>query len=303
MESSHTFTIGFEEDVFTMVENEGLYRARSIFKSRDVEVETDIPEDPDYLITEAEISDSYLSAAFSTIQPLDEHRSLLILNITCHPAPRRRFVNARVTWRISSSTVHSNSIPSPSPGSKSQLPVNPPKLAVIAPQHSVGGWTEEQTRLMWGLSLPVEVGFGGASIGIEPSREKETEKAVMHAMTIIGTIRDAGKRGFWTIEENKSSERGIPSHFQLAAVVDHYGPFATELDVKAELGGGLWPTYIQAKKGRNGTSLKRMIDVDTWKCGEIELEPGEVGWRKFLAGMTGEVSGVMLEFGQAIVRP
>lgn len=143
----------------------------------------------------------------------------------------------------------------------------------------------------------------GASVGVEPSAEKETQKAVMHAMTILGSIRSGGGRGTWTIEENKSSERGIPSHFQLAVVVGHSGPFVNELDVKAELGGGLWPTYLQAKKGAGGNGLKRTIDVETWKCGEVQWEPGEAGWKKFVTEMTGEVPGVMLEFGQKIVRP
>ncbi|RDB23143.1 hypothetical protein Hypma_009553 [Hypsizygus marmoreus] len=288
-----TFTIGFEEDVDTLVENEGIYRARSIFRSREAEAHpTEDDGPPDYLVTETEINDSYLSAAFSTIQPLGDHKSLLILNITCHPAPARRFVNATVAWRI---TQPPSSVPKASHIS--------PKIVTLAPQHSVGGWTEEQTRLIWGLSLPVEAGFMGSSVGVTPSREKETQKEVMHAMTIIGSVRSGGTRATWTIEENKSSERGIPTHFQLAVVVHHGGLLVMDLNVKAELGGGLWPTFVQAKKGRNGGSLRRTIDVGTWKCGDVRWESGEAGWKKFVAEMTGEVEGVMREFGQAVVRP
>lgn len=306
MDPERTFKIGFEEDVMTLVENQGIYRTRSIFRSREAEAQAEeVPGEPDYLVTETEISDSYMSAELSTIQRLDERRSLLILNLTCHPAPGRRFVNARVDWRFRPPPA---STPSSSPSGKSPSPspipgrLNP-RIAMIAPQHSVGGWTEEQTKLIWGLALPLEVGFGGASVGIEPSREKETQKAVMHAMSIVGSTRENMSRAFWTIEENKSSERGIPSHFQLAVAVEHNGPFVVELEIKAELGGGLWPTYMLSKKGRGGNALRKLIDVETWKCGEIELEPGEKAWRAFLGGLTGEISGVVREFEQAIVRP
>ncbi|KAF9468927.1 hypothetical protein BDZ94DRAFT_553614 [Collybia nuda] len=307
MDTERTFKIGFEEDVMTLVENQGHYRSRSFFKPHEAGAQAELSGEPDYLVTETEISDSYMSAELSTIQRLDERRSLLILNLTCHPAPGRRFVNARVDWRFRSPPSPS---PGSSPGAKSPSPspspflgrLNP-RIVVIAPQHSVGGWTEEQTRLMWSLALPLEVGFGGPSIGIEPSREKETQKAVMHAMSIVGSTRENMSRAFWTIEENKSSERGIPSHFQLAVAVEHNGPFVIELEIKAELGGGLWPTYMLSKKGKGGNGLRRLVDVDVWKSGEIEMEPGEKAWRSFLGGLTGEVSGVMREFEQTIVRP
>lgn len=254
-----------------------------------------VAEDPQYLVTETEIADSYLSATLSTIQPLGDRKSLLILNIACHPAPGRRFVNATIIWQIGS--------PPPSSPTKPSVAVPPPKIITLAPQNSVGGWTEEQTKLIWGLTVPVGVGFGGASVNIEPSVGKETQKAVMHAMTILGTVRSGGTRAHWTVEENKSSQRGIPSHFQLAIVVEHSGTFVSDMDIKAELGGGLWPTFVQAKKGRNGNALKRVIDVVHWKCGEVRWEPGEQGWKKHMAGITGEVPDVIVEFSQAVVRP
>ncbi|KAG5654498.1 hypothetical protein H0H81_001139 [Sphagnurus paluster] len=292
--SGRSFNITFEEDLLTLVENEGVYRTRSIFKSREeAHVQSDEPE---YLVAEAEIRDSYLSATLSTIQPLDDRRSILILTVASHPAPGRRFVNTTITWHISAVP------PSPNISEKASAPSQPPKILTLAPQHSVGGWTEEQTKLIWGVQAPLSAGFGPASAGITPSVESEKQKAVMHAMTILGTVRSGGARATWTVEENKSSQRGIPSHFQLAIVVDHAGPFLSDMDVRAELGGGLWPTFLQAKKGRTD-GLKHVINVETWKCGEVQWEAGEQGWKKYIAGMTGEVSGVMLEFSQAVVRP
>ncbi|GLB33610.1 hypothetical protein LshimejAT787_0104940 [Lyophyllum shimeji] len=295
-----TFTVAFEEDLFRLVQDQGVYRTRSIFKTRDavkdVHSEGVAVDDPEYLVTEAEIADSYLSATLSTIQPVGDRKSLLTLDIACHPAPGRRFVNATIIWQISSPP------PSTSP-TKSPVVASSPKVITLAPQHSVGGWTEEQTKLIWGLNVAVGPGIPGASVNVEPSVGKETQKAVMHAMTILGTVRSGGTRAHWTVEENKSSRRGIPSHFQLAIVVEHSGLFASSLDVKAELGGGLWPTFIQAKKGRNGDPLRRVIDVEHWKCGEVRWEPGEQGWKKYVAGLTGEIPDVVVEFSQAVVRP
>ncbi|KAF8897344.1 hypothetical protein BD779DRAFT_1490313 [Infundibulicybe gibba] len=242
------------------------------------------PEYPDPVLTETEIGDSFLSASFTTIQPLDDHKSLLVLVVRCHPAPGRRFLNATIKWKFK-----------PHTDPQATTRQRPPRAIALAPEHTVGGWSEEQTKLVWGLAAPLEVGFSGVSVGVEASREKETSKAVMHAMTIIGTPRSGGMRCVWTIVENKSSGRAV--------VLDHEGPFETTLDVKAELGGKFWPTYIQAKKANNGEGMKKVIDVKRWKCGEATWEPGELGWKKFMAGFSGEVSGVMHEFEQAIVSP
>ncbi|KAG6833758.1 hypothetical protein H0H87_001190 [Tephrocybe sp. NHM501043] len=301
--TAKTFIIPFEEDVLTKVEYHNEYRPRTLFRSKSTrspsprhEELPGTPDDPSYLVTETEISNSYLSATLSTIQPVGDHKSLLIVTIACHPAPERRFMNATVSWQITTP-------PSPSDSSDEAHSRHDPKVIALAPQHSIGGWTEEQTRLLWGLSAPVQVGFGPASVGLEPLTERESQKSVMHAMTILGTVRKAGTRATWTVEENKSSQRGIPSHFQLAIVVDHTGPFLSDFDVKAELGGGLWSTFLQAKKGKGGNGLGRIIDVETWKCGDILWEPGELGWKKYVAGITGEVEGVVLNFNQSVVRP
>lgn len=296
--TQHSFTIEFEEDVETLLNSQldgDKYRSRSFgsrSRSRESEKLPDTPEQPNHVVTEVEISNSFLSAVFSTIQPLDERRSLLILRVTCHPGPGKRFRNATITWKFASP-----------PHSTEDLPpiLASPKILALAPQHSIGGWTEEQTKLIWGLKVKAGAGVIGAHAGVDPKVEKETQRAVMHAMTILGSVRPNG-RACWTVEENNSSERGIPSHFQLAVVLDHGGvPFVTELDVKAELSGGLWDTLVQAKKGRN--NLRKVIDVNTWKCGEVEWESGEAGWKAFMEGITGEVFGTIVEFGQSIVRP
>lgn len=284
------FTIEFEEATYP-------YHSRSILSRRQPEILPETPEAPEYLLSETEISNSYISAALSTVQPLEKSRSLLVLIITCHPAPGRRFESATITWRITPPVT-----PPSTPSAKQSPPQHIPKIFALAPQHSVGGWTEEQTKLIWGVSLSAQVGAAGGSVGLDPSVTKETDKAVMHAMTIMGSNRSGGTRATWTVEENKSSQRGIPSHFQLAIVIDHHGPFVMELDIKALLGGRVWSTYVHAKKGSGSNGLKRIIDVEAWKCGDA-VEPGEVGWKKYMAAMNGEVPGIMQEFEQKVVRP
>jgi len=260
---------------------------------------------PEYLVTEQEVSRSFLSATLTTIQPLPDHKTLLTIAFNCHPAPSRRFENATVTWHITEPNTPSV-VSSPSSSimlEKDGLSPHPalnPKIIGFAPNYSVGGWTEEQTRLMWGVHLPVQVGPGIASAGVEPSVERETSKAVLHAMTIQGSVRSSGSRAVWTVIENSSSQRGIPSNFQLAVVVQQSSLFQMDLDIKAELSGPIFNTNIVAKKGKDN-NYSRIIDPELWKCGEVTLEPGEAGWRKYLSEFTGEVPGAGgVEFQQKI---
>ncbi|GLB33613.1 hypothetical protein LshimejAT787_0104970 [Lyophyllum shimeji] len=256
-------------------------------KAGELSEESPDPISPqDQVLREVEKSNSYFSAEFSVIQPLDDCRSLLVLAVRCHPATKRRFVNATITWKFTATATKAN-------------------VTHLAPEFSVGGWSEECTKLVWGITLPIQAGLAGSSVGLEASRSRESHKGVMHAMTIVGTRRNAGARCVWTVEENSSSARGIPSHFQLAVVIQHEGPFLTELDVKAELGGCSWfgPRFMRAKKGREGAGLRRTIDIETSRCGDVLWESGEEGWKKFMKEMTGEVGGATLDFGQAIVRP
>ncbi|KAF9468926.1 hypothetical protein BDZ94DRAFT_553245 [Collybia nuda] len=309
-ESSHTFTILFEEDIENITATECIPRTSPFSRLRKTETQSEVADDLDDIFTEKEVKDSYMSAVLSTIQPLDPCHALLILNITCHPSPRRRFVDATINLHVSPqplSSQRSSFDPSPSPESSpnhgpSPLPRSRPKIVGVAPEYSLGGWTEEQTTFKRGVALPIAVGFGPASIGVTPSVEKETQKFVMHAMAIIGSLQQNMRCAHWTVVENHSSEGGIPPHFQVATVVEHTGPFMVKFDVKARLGGGRWlPTDI-VSRGRGGKSLKKIIDVQTWRRGEIDLRPGEEAWRTFLAGLTGEVPGSTCEFGQRVVR-
>lgn len=89
---------------------------------------------------------------------------------------------------------------------------------------------------------------------IAGKRERDTQKAIMYAMSVLGSTRENMLCALWTIKKNKSSERGLSSHFQLAVAVKHNGPFTVELEIKAELGGGLWLMHICSNKSRGGNT-------------------------------------------------
>jgi hypothetical protein len=310
MQPEPVFTFELEEDFSDEKENASHYTSRGLFfkSHEETQPEPEVLGEPNYVVAEEEVCKSYVSATLSTIQPLDGNRSLLILAITCHPAPERRFVHATIDWQFHPApsptpTPSPSSILGPSPNHSSSPPSVPasprrflPKIVDFGPHRSVGGISEEETRTVGTIAFPVKATFGPASIGIEPSLEKETKKVVKHAMSIMGSPRP-GRRAYWTVEENKSSKGGIPSHLQLAVVVEHSGPFKMELKFKGKLGGGFpWPDLsVKAKK--------KLIDVGAWRYGEIGLEPGDEAWKVFLSEMTGEVPGMMRDFRQNIVRP
>lgn len=308
---SNTFTILFEEDPDLSSIDLTECNSRALWRSHKTETQPEVASEPDYILTEEEISGSHMSGTLSTVQPLDSSHTLLILNLTCNPCAKRRFMNATIDMRVgpqrsSTSGPRSSFDLSPSPSPRSGLshtsspsPRSHPKVVGLAPQLSIGGQNEEQIMLRHGVSFPISASFGPASAGITPSVEKQTQKVVAHAMTIVGSLQSYMKCAHWTVKENESSRSGIPTHFRVAVVIEHNGPFVVKLEVKAELSGRLWPQSIVSK---GGNSLQKTIDVETWRCGEIELAPGETAWRAFLADFTGAVPGLMREFGQIIVR-
>lgn len=283
------FLVAFEEDEDVLGDADE-YAGRGIFNKRGVQSSVG-PDDATF--AEVEIADSFLSATFSTILPLDDTKSLLIMVIRCHPTTGQRFTNATLTWQFKAA---------PQPRNVSEKATKP-RIVSIAPEYSLGGRSEEQVKVAWGVAAPVTAGFAGASAGVEASVQREKQKAVIHAMTMQGTVRANGTRCTWTVEENESSEQGIPPQFQVAVVLNHQGPFLMGIDAKATLKGKLWPTYLRAKTGLgyDDDGLERTIDVKSWKRGQV-LWDGDDGWKKFIAGFTGEVMGVVHEFVQSVPR-
>ena len=246
-------------------------------------------EPPATVVLEAEsASNSYFSADFTTLQSLSQYESLLILRFQCHPAVSRRFANATITWKFR-----------PQSGANAN-PAQVPRILLHAPRKSYGAMSNATKRLRWGLTLPIQAGPNMASAGIQPSIESETEREVDHALTITGTSRGAPIKTYcvWTVEENKDIDSGIPSEFQLAVVLEHGGPFVTEVNVKAELRGGLRTvTPVRAK-----FPAQLVINLEVWKGKLVEWNFGK-DWKTFVEGITGEVEGSVVYFSQMTPRP
>jgi hypothetical protein len=220
----------------------------------------------------------YLSATFTKAEYLGDRKSFLILDFQCHPSRGRRFTDVTITWKFKARCC--------------ATPTSPPKVVYAAPRRSVGGRTDEERRTLLGLRAPIQLQAVGASIGIEANAELEVHKVIPHAMVMTGTIRgDPADCCVWTVKENGSNGTGIPPHFRIAVVLEHDGPFATMLDVKAKIEGRWW----WPKPFRFHT--KRVVDVGILK-GRIESDPD---WRKDVQGVTGEVPYAATLFSQPIV--
>jgi hypothetical protein len=191
------------------------------------QVEAAHPTAPVVTELESIIGGSYLSAEFATVCPVEDHKSLIILRFQCHPAIGHRFASTKITVKFTS--------PPASPATENPSNVLEPRVVMHAPRRSYGGCTKEDRRIRWGLSLPIRGGGAVVSATIEPSYEREVVTVVEHALTFTGTARGAPARTscVWTVEENKSAATGIPTEFQVAVVLEHVGPFMTELDVQA----------------------------------------------------------------------
>ncbi|KAF8244076.1 hypothetical protein K440DRAFT_605489 [Wilcoxina mikolae CBS 423.85] len=142
--------------------------------------------------------------------------------------------------------------------------------------------------------------FANATITYETEREAE------HAMTITGTPRGSPFKTYvvWTLEQNESLSAGLPSEVQLAAVVQHHGIIKCTVDVKARLNSSLrLGRYLRSKSKGSGVGG---IYLDPAKLQgrltefKIDWGAGET-YKKLLAGLTGEVDGAVVNFGQSVI--
>ncbi|KAF8878458.1 hypothetical protein BD779DRAFT_1474808 [Infundibulicybe gibba] len=214
------------------------------------------PERPGHLsspLDAVHVSESHFTAAIHTLSTLEPHKTLLVLDITAHPAPKCRFLNVAVTWlfRRCADTDPAG------------MAVLAPRVLGLAPQHSVGGWTQEQMGCI-------------RAVG---SAASPSLTSTMGAMTIEGSIRGRS-RCVWTVEENASSQCGIPDQLQFAVALEHSGKFELELDMHGELGFGSFSAPIAAKRGES-CGLVKVMDAGA--------ELGQVEWKNFLKGVTGRV--------------
>jgi hypothetical protein len=240
-------------------------------------------------------SGSYLAICPTTLQLLHSGQTLLVWQTQFHPGIGRRFKNAIITLKFSL----------PETSGTSLSPLKPLRITAHAPRKAFGSMTEESKTFTWSLAIPISGQIGAASIGVTPQASSETSKKVEHAFTITGTARGSPQKTscVWTLEENSSSERGLPSELQLALLVEPQGAVAYEVDVRGETGGGMYPPHwLRAKSDVKGR--KRVLDPSKYSGQMREYDvPDEEKLQHLLTTWTGEVEGALVRFTQPAVRP
>lgn len=242
---------------------------------------------------------SYLSIIPTTIQAVNENITLFVWHANFHPAIGRRFSSVRVACKFSSA-------PSTSHGIQASLTSSGAEVKAFAPHKSYGASSKEQKKITWGLELPLTVPAGPVSVGVTPSGSRETSKEVDHAFTIEGSARGTPLRNtcVWTVQENASTERGIPSELQLAAMVKHNGTVQFDVDIEGTTAGGyLLSHHLKPKTDAMGR--RKVIDPAKYAGLLHEFDfggNGQVGCAKLLEMWTGQVQGAVLEFDQPVVR-
>ena len=263
------------------------------------QVRTTHPAAPAAAEAESIIGGSYLSAEFTTICPVEDRKSLVILRFQCHPAVGYRFASTKITVKFTPP-------PSMSPATVTHSNESNPRVVLHAPRRSYGGCTKEDRRICWGLSLPIQVGVRSrvtASATIQPSYSREATTVVNHALTFTGTARGAPVRTscVWTVEENKSAAAGIPTEFQVAVVLEHVGPFMTELDVQADIRGTMMRCVVRSKRDHGAKGTQRLVKVEYWVNEGSGLNSGQ-SWTSFVEGLTREVPGSVVIFPESLIR-
>ncbi|KAK6356004.1 hypothetical protein TWF718_000377 [Orbilia javanica] len=236
---------------------------------------------------------SYLSLTPTTIQSVHPNQTLFVWRAAFHPSIGRRFQSAIVSFKFSATQ-----------SSQSHL-----EIVDHAPRRSFGGVTRESRKTSWGLELPLMINVGGVvgpGIGITPTLGRDSSKEVEHAFTITGTRRGRPYKTscIWTLEENASSERGLPSEVQFAVLLNHTSPVQCDISVSARTAGGMLPPHF-LKARTSPENSRKIIDPSKYfgLLHEYALSQDRPNFESLLASWTGDVEGSILAFGQPCVKP
>lgn len=243
---------------------------------------------------------SYLSIVASTIQAVKPGHTLFVWKAYFHPGLGRRFQNAVVTYKFSAPAA----FPPQDGGGQSASQAAPLEVVAYAPRKSYGGCSRESRTASWTVELPLTFTGGGlVEAGVKTSAGGETSNEVEHAFTLTGTARGVPRRTtcVWTIEENSSTERGIPTEAQFAVVVRHSTPLQCEIRAAAKTAGGFFPAHHLRAKTPVG-DCKKVIDPSAFAGRLFEYDvQGNEGLDTLLKAWTGEVAGSLLEFASPVI--
>lgn len=251
---------------------------------------------------DAEGAGSYLSVRLTTIQTIDRNHSLFVWHTVYHPSVGRRFQSAVLVVKLT------QKLPSPESVVSTTISAAVPPVSVqqYAPRKAFGGTAKKSTTVHWGLELPLTISAGPEEVGVTPSVKRESAVEIEHAFVIEGSARGIPQKNtcVWTLEENKATERGVPSEVRFAALIEHTQPILCEVSASGWSTGGLKPPHhLKTKTPREARSLE--IDPVDYKGKLIEFQLGQdiSQCRELLGKWTGKVEGAVLEFDQTVVRP
>ncbi|EPE27558.1 hypothetical protein GLAREA_04349 [Glarea lozoyensis ATCC 20868] len=251
---------------------------------------------------DAKGSGSYLSVQLTTIQAIDSKHSLFVWHTVYHPGVGRRFQSAVLVVKLSQKP----SSPASVSGNIASSVVPPVRIQQHAPRKAFGGTAEESKTVHWGLELPLTVSVGPVGIGVTPCTERKSAVEVDHAFVIEGSVRGIPQKHtcVWTVEENKATERGVPSEVRFAALIEHSQPIICEVSASGWTAGGLKPSHhLKTKTPKEARSLE--VDPSQYKGKLVEFELGQdiSQYQELLSSWTGKVEGALLEFDQTVVGP
>jgi hypothetical protein len=251
---------------------------------------------------DAKGSGSYLSVQITTIQSIDSNHSFLVWHTVYHPGVGRRFQSAVLVVKLSQKPPSLASVS----GTTISSAASPVRIQQHAPRKAFGGTAEESKTVHWGLELPLTVSIGPVGAGLTPFVERKAAVEIEHAFVVEGSVRGIPQKHtcVWTVEENKATERGVPSEVRFAALIEHSQPIVCEVSASGWTTGGLKPSHhLKTKTPKEARSLS--IDPAQYKGKLIEFELGQdiSQYRELLSNWTGKVEGALLEFDQKVVRP
>lgn len=245
---------------------------------------------------------SYLSVQLTTIQCINRNYSLFVWHTLFHPSVGRRFQNAVLTVKLTQKS------PNPELVSGTTSGGTVPKVSILqyAPRKSFGGATKESKSIHWGLELPIMAPTAGLlGAGFKPLVDGEVAVEIDHAFVIQGSSRGMPHKNtlVWTLEENKSAKRGLPSEVRFAALIEHSQPLLCEVSASGWSIGGLRPPqYLKTKTPREARTLE--IDPIEYigKLTEFDLDQDGSRCQDLLLSWTGQVEKAVLEFDQIVIR-
>lgn len=123
-----------------------------------------------------------------------------------------------------------------------------PEVLAFAPELVYGEVSKEQRKWHWELAVPVGYTDSAFNAGLNATVGGDREYVQGNRAAVIGSETGQSRNGIlWTLEESKTSEkgiRGVPAIFNVACLVRHRNrPFQGRFKVKGHVGFTMDPGH------------------------------------------------------------